>query len=255
MNLTCRTCRQSKPEDEYYKASGNKTGREGWCKECAKAHRSAYMNQWKTGTLPDYPDCEVCGEKVHHRSARFCRKEACQLVKKREKWRKASQRSQEKKRDERAALHAATPLPNCKHCGNQLSRYTASYCSAPECRKAQSRSPEAVAKRKQWFEEHAELRREYNRKNKAKRRALRKAAISDDVTWTGIMERDHWTCQLCGSHMDPDVKAPDPKSPTWDHIVPLSEGGDHTWANLQACCYGCNSRKSNRGEPQQLALI
>ena len=255
MNLTCRTCGQSTPATEFYKAKGTRTGRESQCKECAKKRRGAYKKLWTEGNLPDYPRCEACGDKVHHRGAHYCRKDECQREMRRAQWRKKNHQRSERKRREREAYLATNPLPHCKHCGKQLTRHNATYCSAPACRKAQSRSPEAVAKRKQWFDENDELRREYNRKNKAKRRALRKSCRTDDVTWHGIMERDHWTCQLCGKPIDPDLKAPDPKSATWDHIVPLVEGGDHTWANLQASHYGCNARKSNRGEPQQLALI
>lgn len=143
----------------------------------------------------------------------------------------------------------------CANCGKELKHQGAQYCSAEPCRKAQAVSPEAIAKRKRWFAENLDLRREYNRRSHIKRKRLLENAATDDVTWTGVMERDHWICQICGERIDSDIKSPDPMSPSWDHIVPLSEGGDHTWANLQAAHFGCNARKGNRGEPQQLALI
>jgi len=34
--------------------------------------------------------------------------------------------------------------------------------------------------------------------------------------------------------------------PTMDHILPLSMGGEHTSANIQALCQSCNSSKCNR---------
>jgi 5-methylcytosine-specific restriction endonuclease McrA len=49
-------------------------------------------------------------------------------------------------------------------------------------------------------------------------------------------------------------RVPHPKAPTIDHIVPVSEGGDDTRANVQLACFRCNSVKGPRGS-QQLALI
>jgi 5-methylcytosine-specific restriction endonuclease McrA len=41
-------------------------------------------------------------------------------------------------------------------------------------------------------------------------------------------------CSYCGQ-----------SSGTLDHVVPLSRGGAHAWANLTAACHHCNSRKSD----------
>lgn len=45
------------------------------------------------------------------------------------------------------------------------------------------------------------------------------------------------------------------RSATIDHVVPLTEGGDDTCANVQLAHRGCNARKSNRGGRQQLRLL
>lgn len=44
-------------------------------------------------------------------------------------------------------------------------------------------------------------------------------------------------------------------SATIDHIIPMSLGGGHTYLNTQAAHMICNSRKSNIGHGDQLALI
>jgi 5-methylcytosine-specific restriction endonuclease McrA len=41
-----------------------------------------------------------------------------------------------------------------------------------------------------------------------------------------------------------------PRSPSIDHIVPMSRGGDHVESNLQTACFLCNSLKSNKGGGQ-----
>lgn len=60
---------------------------------------------------------------------------------------------------------------------------------------------------------------------------------------TLIFGRDNYICWICGDKADPSAKWPDPRSPTLDHIIPLSKGGaDHP--NNVACAHaGCNRRK------------
>lgn len=80
----------------------------------------------------------------------------------------------------------------------------------------------------------------------AARRARRAGATVIEVfDRSEVFVRDQWTCQVCG--LPTDVTAPlfDPASPTVDHVVPLSKGGEHTQANAQCCHLGCNSSKSD----------
>ncbi|AXH89421.1 HNH endonuclease [Micromonospora aurantiaca] len=60
-----------------------------------------------------------------------------------------------------------------------------------------------------------------------------------------VFVRDQWTCQLCGLPVDVTASPFDPASPTVDHVVPLSRGGQHTLANAQCSHLGCNSAKSD----------
>lgn len=55
-----------------------------------------------------------------------------------------------------------------------------------------------------------------------------------------IMERDNYTCQICGKYM------PDCVGLEIDHIVPVSKGGRTEPKNLQVLCSVCNRRKSNK---------
>lgn len=58
-----------------------------------------------------------------------------------------------------------------------------------------------------------------------------------------VFDRDGWVCQLCGERVDPLLKGPDPLAASLDHIVPVSLGGDHTYANCQLAHLGCNAAK------------
>lgn len=55
-----------------------------------------------------------------------------------------------------------------------------------------------------------------------------------------IMERDHYTCQVCGKHM------PDEVGLQIDHIVPVAKGGKTVPSNLRVLCSKCNGRKGAR---------
>lgn len=58
-----------------------------------------------------------------------------------------------------------------------------------------------------------------------------------------VMERDNWVCGICYDPIDPNAQYPDLLSPSLDHVLPLSRGGAHTYANTQASHLGCNLMK------------
>jgi 5-methylcytosine-specific restriction endonuclease McrA len=58
-----------------------------------------------------------------------------------------------------------------------------------------------------------------------------------------IFERDQWCCYLCGLPVDRAASAFDPLSPTVDHVIPLSQQGEHSRANTRCAHFGCNSAK------------
>lgn len=69
-----------------------------------------------------------------------------------------------------------------------------------------------------------------------------------------ILRRDNWTCQICQCELLPrwtkieGGEKPHPRSPTIDHIVPLSygpTGPGHRPENVQAACWRCNIKKSD----------
>jgi 5-methylcytosine-specific restriction endonuclease McrA len=79
-----------------------------------------------------------------------------------------------------------------------------------------------------------------------KRHATFYAVFIEDVTLEFLFDRDEGICQLCGVVLSMTTQWPHPRTPTRDHIVPLSKGGTHERGNLQLACAECNIRKSNR---------
>lgn len=65
----------------------------------------------------------------------------------------------------------------------------------------------------------------------------------------GIYERDKWTCQLCGTPVDPSLdRFTDAMAATLDHIQPrsLTLFPDDSPENLRLAHRACNSRRGNR---------
>lgn len=70
-----------------------------------------------------------------------------------------------------------------------------------------------------------------------RRRALqRNAPRVEKIKRLSIIERDKWTCYLCGQICTTTTVS-------LDHVVPLFRGGSHTADNLRVACRSCNSRK------------
>ncbi|HEX6324095.1 MAG TPA: HNH endonuclease, partial [Vicinamibacterales bacterium] len=58
-----------------------------------------------------------------------------------------------------------------------------------------------------------------------------------------IYARDKHSCQYCGK--------PFPSSElTFDHVVPVAQGGRKDWENIVSCCISCNRRKGGRTPAQ-----
>lgn len=106
-----------------------------------------------------------------------------------------------------------------------------------------------------WIRANPERRRESCRRKDYRRRTrLLKAGI-EHFNVRDIYMRDRWKCGICLKKINPRFRSPHPMSPSIDHVIPVSEGGPHTRANCRAAHRGCNSRRSNRGGNEQLALI
>lgn len=114
-----------------------------------------------------------------------------------------------------------------------------------------------------WQRENPDKKRAYAKKwlsveaNRAKYREIKsvteqrrrvriKGGETEKIQRLEIFERDGWTCGICGEPIDPTIAYPSPLSKSIDHIIPVSKGGSHTRANVQAAHLACNSRKRDR---------
>ena len=64
-----------------------------------------------------------------------------------------------------------------------------------------------------------------------------------------IYARDEFTCQYCAETYPTQEL-------TFDHVVPVSQGGRKDWENIVTCCVSCNRRKGGRTpEEARMRLI
>jgi hypothetical protein len=95
------------------------------------------------------------------------------------------------------------------------------------------------------------------RRDQYHKRRAQKAGTSSSgrsVALVEITARDKNRCHLCRKRVS-SKPWPHPLSASLDHVVPLSQGGDHTPENVRLAHLRCNVSKGNRGGNEQLMLI
>jgi hypothetical protein len=71
-----------------------------------------------------------------------------------------------------------------------------------------------------------------------------------------VFKRDGYRCQICKKKTRPDFKNVNHMLyPNLDHIISLSNGGEHSMRNTRCLCHQCNIIKSNNDSHAQLRLF
>lgn len=70
-------------------------------------------------------------------------------------------------------------------------------------------------------------------------------AEGDEIDSLTLFERDGWWCHLCDNKINRRLRLPNWWAATIDHVIPLSQGGTHTWDNVKAAHAKCNFDKAN----------
>lgn len=115
------------------------------------------------------------------------------------------------------------------------------------CRDCNKAFTPAYGEKRRTFCSQRCLERHGRRLNKGRREARKRKVESERVDPLRVFARDGWRCQLCGIPTPRRLRgAHRPSSPELDHIVPISKGGPHTYANTQCACRACNSKKGDK---------
>ena len=86
---------------------------------------------------------------------------------------------------------------------------------------------------------------------KKRQNRINKTPIEDQLTdeqWLSIVHAQNYKCGICGCEFTRQNR------PTKDHIIPLSNGGNHTAGNIWALCESCNSIKGTSTNKTTLKL-
>jgi hypothetical protein len=81
---------------------------------------------------------------------------------------------------------------------------------------------------------------------------MRAAGQVESFTAAEIGDRDGWLCGICldiARPVDPGPGAPRALSPSIDHIVPVSAGGQHARSNVRITHLWCNVERNSGGTP------
>jgi 5-methylcytosine-specific restriction endonuclease McrA len=87
-----------------------------------------------------------------------------------------------------------------------------------------------------WKDRNPSKQREYKQRRKA---WLRGALVVERFSPQEIYERDKWLCGICGGVVIAG-------SESLDHIIPVSQGGAHTRANVRLAHHRCNNWRGAR---------
>lgn len=151
-------------------------------------------------------------------------------------FREKSRQYKAKARQKSEARRAVDPEYDEK-CRETLSQYH---------QRKMAEDPEYVEKRRRHAREYNARQREerpehvrmLKRKHHGTRRARKLDQFVEEVDPLVVFERDSGVCGICQEKIDGDFHV--------DHIIPLSKGGEHSYANVQAAHPRCNCIKKDR---------
>lgn len=202
----CSKCKTKKEKTEFGKRKDSKTGLTSWCKKC--------RNKKSRKKYKENP------------------------VQKKEKNREWHKKNQEKVREKRKRYREENPEYFKKKSREDSRRFRENNPTYAEEYRSNNRE-RVIETERSWVEKNRKKKRSSWRKSAAKRRAIQKKTSLEDIDLDRIIEEKGLWCYLCSS----DIKW---ENLHFDHVTPLSRGGEHKQENIFPSHNTCNKRKSHR---------
>ena len=130
--------------------------------------------------------------------------------------------------------------PPCTNCGGDLSGTQSKYCNT-KCRRDHQYSIMKVR---------------LSRWNTAHKQRCKTAGLEyENVDLFEMFESENWTCYICELPIDPELRHPDPMSPSVDHEIALKAGGSHSRKNCRGSHLRCNLGKAHKHDAPRIAKV
>lgn len=95
-----------------------------------------------------------------------------------------------------------------------------------------------------------DARTEYAKRVSHERRAAAAGCVIEpDITIAALRSMYGDECHYCQKSMSFEVQGwgeMHPDRATYEHLVPISKGGGHTWENVRLACWACNMEKRSQ---------
>lgn len=266
----CSTCREPKPFADFGRDRSMKTGLKSRCKACQQAYREANRDTLKAKHRQYYEANRdrlfqqqrayrvANGAKIKDYQRRYQKENRDRLRQQKLLYRQSNREAVRRRNRRYQAAHA-------EELSDYQSQYRIEYAEKLKAYRRQHylNNRETIQayqqRRRQHFTEMARIRRRARlardpryrdmiRANESRRRAQKAGAFVEHVSFEVLYQRDRGICSICHQRC-PKAQA------SIDHIVPLSKGGAHSYANCALACLTCNFSKNNRTVPQQTRLF
>jgi hypothetical protein len=279
MELICNTCKLPKPEEAFSKDKRSKTGRQHKCKACYKQWKTDHKEQVAETAAQHYQENK---DAIIKRVTAYNKANPEKKAIWHNKWQEKQPKKIKKPRKEKVEKPKKEPWDgSCQKCGiikppeqftvsNRTKEGITHLCKACDnIRTAHYREkqgpliaqnhkvwrdghPDNVRKsQKTYLEKHPGLKNSWTQNYRARKRG----AFVEDVDQAIVYKRDKGICQICLKRVPKTAKFPDPLSPSYDHIIPLAKGGEHSYRNVVLTHLLCNTSKGDRGAQQQQRLF
>lgn len=242
---TCTVCAETKPLNAYHKSKNSPDGFVSRCKECV----AEYGKMWRAKNRD-----VICAKKreAYHADLKASRQASAKFRQKNPTYAKDWHAAHVEHDKAYKKNYTPPTRPACGTRGPRSEKMQAYLDANPsvhfttpaEYKRTWYLANESRVKARvrRWAKEHPIERRD----TELKRCAKKLAHWVEDVDRLTVFERDNWTCQLCGEAVDAALRFPNLMCATLDHKMPVSKGGEHSYANTQLAHFSCNSKKRDR---------
>lgn len=135
------------------------------------------------------------------------------------------------------ALYLDAKRNHCRVCGGDITQDTNQNCKryCDQCQSTKKSAYLSLARRTGIIPTGGD-------RSRAKHYGVEYEPIKRKV----VFDLHDWHCAQCNDETPKELKGTiNTKAPELDHVIPISKGGPHTYANVQLLCRECNAIKSD----------